>query len=60
MKTRLDEQTIALRVAREFEDGMVINLGYGMPGLCANLIPEDQESLFSQRKRSVGIRRPGR
>ena len=46
MKTRLDEQTIALRVAREFEDGMVINLGYGMPGSCANFIPEGRTIYF--------------
>jgi len=46
MKMRLDEQTIALRAAREFEDGMVINLGYGMPGLCANLIPEERTVYF--------------
>jgi 3-oxoacid CoA-transferase B subunit len=46
MKVRLDEQTIALRVAREFKDGMVINLGYGMPGLCANLIPEGRTVSF--------------
>jgi 3-oxoacid CoA-transferase subunit B len=46
MKFRLDKQTIALRVAREFEDGMAINLGYGMPGLCANLIPEGRTIYF--------------
>ncbi|MEJ2109057.1 MAG: 3-oxoacid CoA-transferase subunit B [Acidobacteriota bacterium] len=46
MKFRLDKQTIALRVAKEFEDGMVVNLGYGMPGLCANLIPEDRNIFF--------------
>lgn len=46
MKARLDEQTIALRAAREFRDGMVVNLGYGMPGLCANLIPEGRTIYF--------------
>jgi 3-oxoacid CoA-transferase B subunit len=46
MKFRLDKQTIALRVAKEFENGMVVNLGYGMPGLCANFIPEDRTVYF--------------
>ena len=46
MKFRLDKQTIALRVARQFEDGMTINLGYGMPGLCANFIPEGRTVYF--------------
>jgi len=46
MKTRLDEQTIALRTAKEFKDGMLINLGYGMPGLCANFIPEGRTIYF--------------
>jgi 3-oxoacid CoA-transferase subunit B len=46
MKMRLDEQTIALRAAREFKDGMTVNLGYGMPGLCANLIPEGRTIYF--------------
>lgn len=46
MKFRLDKQTIALRAASEFEDGMTINLGYGMPGLCANFIPEGRTVYF--------------
>jgi 3-oxoacid CoA-transferase subunit B len=51
---RLDEQTIALRVAREFKDGMVINLGYGMPGLCANLIPEQRTIYFHAENGVLG------
>jgi 3-oxoacid CoA-transferase subunit B len=54
MKARLDEQTIALRAAREFEDGMVINLGYGMPGLCANLIPEGRTIYFHSENGMLG------
>ena len=54
MKTRLDEQTIALRVAREFEDGMVINLGYGMPGLCASFIPEGRTIHFHSENGVLG------
>ena len=54
MNTRLDEQTIALRVAKEFKDGMVINLGYGMPGLCANLIPEDRIVYFHAENGVLG------
>ena len=46
MKPILDEQTLALRVAREFQDGMSINLGYGMPGLCANFISEGRTVYF--------------
>ncbi len=52
MKKRLTEQTIAQRAAKEFEDGMVINLGYGMPALCANSIPEGK-SIFLHGENGV-------
>jgi len=54
MKTRLDEETIALRAAKEFEDGMVVNLGYGMPGLCANFIPEGRTVFFQSENGVLG------
>lgn len=54
MKVRLDEATIALRAAREFPDGSVVNLGYGMPGLCANLIPEGRTVFFQSENGMLG------
>jgi 3-oxoacid CoA-transferase B subunit len=52
MKIRLDEQTIALRASREFADGSVVNLGYGMPGLCADAVAGDR-SIFFQSENGV-------
>jgi 3-oxoacid CoA-transferase B subunit len=54
MKGRLDEPTIALRAAREFPDGSVVNLGYGMPGLCANAIPEGRTIFFQSENGMLG------
>ena len=54
MKIYLDEQTIALRAAKEFKDGSVINLGYGMPVLCANFIPEDRSIYFQSENGVLG------
>jgi 3-oxoacid CoA-transferase subunit B len=54
MKTRLDEQTMALRVAREFKDSMVINLGFGIPTLAANFIPEEKEVIFHAENGCLG------
>ncbi len=54
MKTGLDEQTIALRAAKEFGDGMVINLGYGMPALCANFITDGRTVFFQSENGVLG------
>jgi len=37
----LTRELIALRVARELRDGMVVNLGIGLPTLVANFLPRD-------------------
>lgn len=54
-KQRLDEQTMALRVAKEFQDGMTVNLGYGIPSLCANMVPEGREVLFHTETGCLGF-----
>lgn len=54
MKERLDKQTMALRVAGEFKDGMIVNLGFGIPTLAANFIPEDNEVIFHAENGCLG------
>ncbi len=57
MADRLDEQTMALRVAREFQDGMIVNLGAGIPTLASNYIPEDSEIIFHTQNGCLGYGR---
>ncbi len=40
MKQRLDEDTMAMRAAKELKDGDCANLGFGLPTLCALYVPE--------------------
>lgn len=53
-KHRLDEQTIAMRAASEFQDGMVVNLGGGIPTLACNFVPEGREVLFHAENGALG------
>jgi len=55
MKERLDRHTIALRVAKEFEDGAVVNLGGGIPALAANYIPEGRSVIFHAENGVLGF-----
>lgn len=40
MKQRLDRDTMAMRAAKELKDGDCVNLGFGLPTLCALYVPE--------------------
>ena len=55
MKERLDRQTIALRVAKEFDDGTVVNLGGGIPALAANFVPEGRTVTFHAENGVLGF-----
>jgi len=43
---RLDREIIAMRVAKEFSDGDVVNLGIGIPTLCSDFVPPGVQVLY--------------
>ncbi len=55
MPERLDPNVMAVRVAKEFFDGAVVNLGVGLPLRCAEYIPHDREILFHSEQGIVGF-----
>ncbi len=48
-------EIISRRIAREMKDGFTVNLGIGMPTLCANYIPEGMEVLLQSENGLLGI-----
>ncbi len=52
MTAGLSRELIALRVAQEVREGMVVNLGIGLPTLVSNFLPPDQE-ILSQAENGI-------
>ena len=53
-KSGIDDQTQAARVAKEFQEGMIVNLGIGTPTLSSNFIPAGREVLLHAENGALG------
>ena len=53
-KPRLDREIVAMRVARELQDGDVVNLGIGIPTLCSQFVPEGRSVIYHSESGVLG------
>ncbi len=56
-KERLSREAIAMRIAREFFDGAVVNLGIGIPTLCSSFVPEGMQVTYHTENGALGFGR---
>jgi acetate CoA/acetoacetate CoA-transferase beta subunit len=52
------QEVIARRIARELKDGMLVNLGIGIPTLVANYVPEGVHVFFQSENGLIGTGAP--
>lgn len=55
MSTPLTREQIAQRIAREIEDGYVVNLGIGIPTLVANYVPNEIDIMLHSENGLLGM-----
>lgn len=53
-RERLGREVIALRVARELQDGDVVNLGIGIPTMCSQFVPEGRTVIYHSENGVLG------
>jgi len=57
MKERLSEEAIAMRVAKELNDGEYVNLGFGIGSMVPNFIAEEKTIIFHSENGALGYGR---
>src|SRR5690606_27101642 len=55
IKSMLDKNGIAKRIAKEIKDGYYVNLGIGIPTLVANFVREDISVEFQSENGVLGM-----
>ena len=53
---RLNRATIAKRAARDLVDGTTVNLGIGIPAMCADFVPDGVELLYHAENGILGFK----